>query len=67
MPFSVLPRSFELDFDAAADSGIPGTALPGSVDPNIVVAETRFVTTSRVDVAGFGFSRALGCKPFSTS
>ncbi|KAM0822926.1 hypothetical protein ACQ4PT_071202 [Festuca glaucescens] len=42
MPYSVLPRSFESDFDAAAaDLGIPGPAFPGSVDPNTVGAETR--------------------------
>jgi hypothetical protein len=72
MPFSVIPRSFELDFDAAAaaavDSGIPGMAFPASVDPNIVVTETRFVTTSRVDVAGPstlpGFSSAAPAHNF---
>ncbi|XP_047063586.1 crossover junction endonuclease EME1-like [Lolium rigidum] len=50
MPHSVLPRSFEFDFDAAAaaDLGIPGLAFPGSVDPNT----TRFCNPSLFDVAG---------------
>ncbi|KAM0822922.1 hypothetical protein ACQ4PT_071202 [Festuca glaucescens] len=53
MPYSVLPRSFESDFDAAAaDLGIPGPAFPGSVDPNTVGAETRFCNPSPFDVAG---------------
>ena len=54
MPDSVLPRSFEFDLDAAAadDLEIPGPAVPGSVDPSIVVAETHFIPTSRFDVAG---------------
>jgi len=52
MPYSVLPRSFEIDFDAAADLGIPEPTFPGSVDPNIVVAETRLFTSSPFDVAG---------------
>ncbi|KAK1685886.1 hypothetical protein QYE76_046734 [Lolium multiflorum] len=57
MPYSVLPRSFELDFDAAAaaaaaDLGIAGPAFPGSVGPNTVGAETRFSNPSPFDVAG---------------
>jgi hypothetical protein len=54
MPHSVLPRSFEFDFDvaAAADLGIPGPAFLGSVDPNTVGAETRFWNPSPFDVAG---------------
>ncbi|CAM0901995.1 unnamed protein product [Alopecurus aequalis] len=53
MPDPVTPRSFQFDFDAAAaDLVMPGPAFPGSVDPSIVVAETRFIATSRFDVAG---------------
>uniref|UniRef100_A0ACD5V2X3 Uncharacterized protein n=1 Tax=Avena sativa TaxID=4498 RepID=A0ACD5V2X3_AVESA len=55
MPYSVLPRSFETDFDAAAaaaDLGIPEPTFPSSVDPNLVVTETRLFTSSPFDVAG---------------
>jgi hypothetical protein len=55
MPHSVLPRSFEFDFDAvaAADFGIPGPPFPGSVNPDTVGAETtRFFDPSPFDVAG---------------
>lgn len=44
-PDSVLRRN--IDFDDAADLGIPGSASPGSADPDIVVLETPGFTTSR--------------------
>ncbi|KAI5010253.1 hypothetical protein ZWY2020_012390 [Hordeum vulgare] len=43
-PDSVLRRN--IDFDDAADMGIPGSASPGSADPDIVVLETPGFTTS---------------------
>ncbi|KAM3371100.1 hypothetical protein ACQJBY_018464 [Aegilops geniculata] len=46
-PDSVLRRN--IDFEDAADLGIPGSASPGSADPDILVLETPGFTTSRPD------------------